>query len=131
MSENSMAMRLVWTVGWLVGHFVAALVVLFSLVRIVPVFEKVFKDFAMSLPQITLMLIMLSRWMSAYWWLAFAAAFVVDAGVLFGLRCLPPGGRWLSTLWAAFVLVAAVLLLGTILVAVGVPLAALQESLTR
>jgi hypothetical protein len=67
--------------------------------------------------------------MSGYWWLAFAVGFVVDAGLLFGLRCLPPFGRWLSTLWAACVLLAAVLLLGAILAAVAMPLLTLFQSL--
>jgi type II secretory pathway component PulF len=131
MHEDPIEKRFLWTAGWLVGHFVAALVVLFSLVRAVPMFEKVFEGFDADLPEVTKVLISLSRWMSSYWWLVLVVGFVVDAGMLFGLRCLPPGGRWLSTLWAACVLVAAVCLLGTILLAVGLPLTSLQRSLTQ
>jgi hypothetical protein len=61
MNENTVAKRLLWTFAWLAGHFVAALVVLVCLVKAVPIFEKIFKDFGNDLPEHTRVVISLSR----------------------------------------------------------------------
>jgi len=131
MNQNSITRRLVWTGGWLVGHIVAALAVLISLVKVVPIFVKVFSDFEMALPSLTQKVILLSRQMTFYGRLALAVGVVLDTAMLFGLRCLPPGGRWLSRLWAACFLVAAVCSLGAILLAIGLPMISLQHVLSR
>jgi type IV pilus assembly protein PilC len=48
---------------------VAVLILCFIMVVIVPKFEKIFKDFNMTLPAITLFLMATSRWFSTYWYL--------------------------------------------------------------
>ncbi len=47
---------------------VAVSILTFIMVCIIPKFEKIFKDFNMKLPQLTEMLIDVSRWFSSYWY---------------------------------------------------------------
>jgi type IV pilus assembly protein PilC len=47
---------------------VAVSILTFIMVFIIPKFEKIFKDFNMQLPTITLMLMSTSRWFSQYWY---------------------------------------------------------------
>lgn len=47
---------------------VAILILTFIMIKIVPKFEKIFKDFKMKLPSMTETLIVTSRWFSNYWW---------------------------------------------------------------
>jgi hypothetical protein len=128
MDENTLGKRLLVTAGWLLVHFGAAVVLLFVLVKVVPHFEKVFADFSLELPVFTEVLIGLSRFTCAFWWLIVPAG-LLDAGVLLGLRSLPRGARRLSTMWATVVLLGVILLLGAAILAVGLPLAGLTHAL--
>src|ERR1700677_397131 len=47
---------------------VAVLILTFIMVFIIPKFEKIFKDFNMTLPTLTLLLMATSRWFSVYWY---------------------------------------------------------------
>ena len=66
MDKDSLSKKLLGTAGWLLAHFVAGVVLLFVLVRVVPSFERIFADFAIQLPVITKVLIRLSWWTCAY-----------------------------------------------------------------
>jgi type IV pilus assembly protein PilC len=48
---------------------VACIILTFIMIMIIPKFEKIFKDFDMTLPWATLTLIAVSRWFVDYWWL--------------------------------------------------------------
>jgi type IV pilus assembly protein PilC len=48
---------------------VAVVILCFIMIVIVPKFEKIFKDFNMTLPSITLFLMATARWFSTYWYL--------------------------------------------------------------
>src|SRR5438876_3261616 len=48
---------------------VAVGILTFIMVFIIPKFEKIFKDFNMTLPSLTLTLMAISRWFSNYWYL--------------------------------------------------------------
>jgi type IV pilus assembly protein PilC len=47
----------------------ASLILTFIMIKIVPSFEKIFKDFQTGLPTITLMLMATSHWIVTYWYL--------------------------------------------------------------
>lgn len=47
---------------------VAVMILTFIMVFIIPKFEKIFKDFNMQLPTLTLLLMATSRWFSVYWY---------------------------------------------------------------
>src|SRR6516162_3280491 len=48
---------------------VAVIILCFIMIWIVPKFEKIFKDFNLTLPAITLFIMAVSRWFSTYWYL--------------------------------------------------------------
>jgi type IV pilus assembly protein PilC len=48
---------------------VAVSILTFIMIYIIPKFEKIFKDFNMTLPEMTLMLMAVSRWFSQYWYI--------------------------------------------------------------
>ena len=48
--------------------FVAISILVFIMIFIIPKFEKIFKDFGMTLPTLTLFLMATSRWVSTYWY---------------------------------------------------------------
>jgi type IV pilus assembly protein PilC len=43
-------------------------ILVFIMLKIVPSFEKIFKDFGTTLPEMTLYLMKASRWVGSYWW---------------------------------------------------------------
>src|SRR5437660_774864 len=47
---------------------VAVSILTFIMVFIIPKFEKIFKDFNMTLPELTIMLMKTSRWFGEYWY---------------------------------------------------------------
>jgi len=47
---------------------VAVLILTFIMIYIIPKFEKIFKDFKMKLPDLTMALMATSRWFSNYWY---------------------------------------------------------------
>lgn len=59
--------------------FVAGMVSALLLMFVVPQFEQVFKSFGADLPAFTQLVVGMSRWMVAYWWLV--ALVVVGTGV--------------------------------------------------
>lgn len=59
--------------------FVAGMVSALLLMFVVPQFEQVFKSFGADLPAFTQLVVGMSRWMVAYWWLV--AIVVVGTGV--------------------------------------------------
>src|SRR5262245_35147030 len=48
---------------------VAVSILTFIMLYIIPKFEKIFKDFNMTLPEMTLMLMATSRWFAQYWYI--------------------------------------------------------------
>lgn len=61
---------------------VASVVSGILLVKVVPQFEDIFKGFGAELPEFTQMVVNMSRWMQAYWWIIVAAI----AAALFAYR---------------------------------------------
>jgi type IV pilus assembly protein PilC len=51
------------------------------LIFVVPVFEDVFKSFGADLPAFTIMVINMSKWMQAYWWVV--VGIIVGSGFVF------------------------------------------------
>ncbi len=60
---------------------VACIVTAILLLFVVPVFEDLFKSFGADLPSFTRMVIDMSQWLQAYWWIVLSA--VVIAAVVF------------------------------------------------
>ena len=47
---------------------VAVLILVFIMMKIVPVFDKMFQEFGLKLPDMTILLVKLSQWVVAYGW---------------------------------------------------------------
>ena len=62
---------------------VAILVSAILLIFVVPQFEDVFKNFGAQLPAFTQLLVNMSRWMVAYWWLVLLWVVGVIVGLIF------------------------------------------------
>jgi type II secretory pathway component PulF len=85
-SASALARRQDEVAGWLRGFVLYVCVVLsvlgliltFIMVKIVPTFEQIFMDFAISLPESTKLLIELSRIAVKYWYLILLAVIVLD-----------------------------------------------------
>jgi type II secretory pathway component PulF len=114
----------------LLAHFLAVVVLIVALVRMVPEFLRLFKEFDADMPTMTQLVIRLSGIVVQYWYLLVPLVLVVDAAVLFGLRLLPGKAKGLSTAWAVLVLVTAILLLGFIILSLVLPLQALIADLS-
>ncbi|MNC16585.1 Type II secretion system protein F [compost metagenome] len=73
----------------LVVVFVAAIVTGILLVNVVPQFESVFKGFGAELPAFTVMVIGLSQFMQAWWWVVLVTLITMTFGVRHALRTSP------------------------------------------
>jgi type IV pilus assembly protein PilC len=129
MTNDSQRKRLIAFAVWLLTHVVAAVVLLYVLLKVVPGYAVIFADFGVKLPVMTQVTITFSRLACQYWWLIVPLG-CVDAAILFGLGCLPAGARWLSHVRAVLVLLTVLLLAGVAFVAVSGPFADVQRALS-
>ena len=115
----------------LVLHAVCGAAILWLLLKLVPHYEKIFKDFNAKLPDITLMVINVAKFFGWYWFLlvpGMASLAAGDIAIMFILNRL--GRIRLMTVWGVLVWVAEMLLIGLILVAVMVPFNELMMNLS-
>ena len=128
--KNSLARSIVWTVCATFAHFLAAVVLLVVMVRVVPRYIMVFEDFDAELPASTQLLIQLSMLTVSYWYLFFSLGLLMDAAILFALSRLPTGTRWLGTVWFGAVLLAAIVFLAFVSAALCLPTIELFDRLS-
>ena len=128
--ENSLARSIVWTVCTTFAHFLAAVVLLIVMWRVVPRYIMIFEDFDVKLPATTQLLIQLSNLTANYWYLFFPLGLLTDAAILFILSRLPARARWLATAWFVAVLLAAIVFLAFASVALFIPLMGLINRLS-
>jgi type II secretory pathway component PulF len=127
--SDSMASALIWGVG--VPTFLWAIVVV-GLIVIVPRYKKTFADFAVALPESTTATIAVSDWASTYWYILLLSLPFLLAPVVVILVLLRQWGRpRLSRLWIGLMI--ALPLVAGILVAIAIylPLAKLNEGLSK
>ena len=92
--------------------FVMFMILTFMMLKIVPVFEHMFREFDMQLPPMTLLLISVSSWFVQYWFIllpvllviGFAAVVLLLSYLGISVRGLPFVGRFFSTIDNASVL---------------------------
>ena len=72
-------------------------VIAFMLVFIVPVFGKVYQQFHSELPAITQLLVIMSDFVTHYWWMAIIIGLGISKA-LAGVRATPAGTRFFDTL---------------------------------
>ena len=128
MSENTSPSSSGPMVGWLVLHAVCGTAILWLLLDLAPKFEKIFRDFNSTLPDMTVMLLNLSALFRRYWYVLIPG---VGAGDIAVMGLLNSWGRArLMAAWGVLVWLAEMLLIGLILVALFVPLNSLISNLS-
>ena len=120
MNENTSKGSFASIVRLFVLHAICGVAVLWLLLKFVPQYEKIFKDFNTQLPTLTLLVIDLSRLFTRLWHaLVPGLAMAGLAPMLLLHRARRPA---LMTAWGVSVLLAEMLLIGVILEATIVPL---------
>ena len=120
MSDNTSKGSPVRMAVLLVLHAVCGLAILWLLLKLVPQYEKIFKDFNAKLPDMTLMVINLSALLAGTgtsWCPGLAAG---DFAIMFALN--RTGQTRLMTAWGVLAWLAEMLLIGLILPAVLIPM---------
>jgi type II secretory pathway component PulF len=117
MSDRNSGKTMIWLLVSLSAHLVAVVVLLGVLLKWVPQYVKIFKDFNTKLPDTTILVIHLSRCTGMYWYLA-VPLLGVDAAILFSLLCLGKSARWVAGVWAVGVLLGLILVAGLAMAAV-------------
>ena len=109
-------------------HAVCGVALLWLLLKLVPQYEKVFCDFGTKLPDMTLMVINLSRFVGWYWYILVPGLAAGDIAIMFALN--GTGHTRLMTAWGVLARLAAMLLMGLSVLAVMVPLNDLIRNLS-
>ena len=97
------------------------LLLIVVLIVLVPTHVGVFANHGMDLPRMTQFAVRCSSWMIHYWFLT-VPALALDGIVYFLLAGLSPKLNWLASVWACLVVLGMTLLVGTLAVAICLPL---------
>lgn len=114
---------------FLLLHLGCGLVLLGLLLKHVPQYEKMFKDFGCKLPDMTIAVISLSRITSKYWFLLAPLLAAADIGIMVGLH--RAGRKGLLMAWGVLIWLAEMLLAALILLAVLIPMNDLMMHLSK
>jgi type II secretory pathway component PulF len=121
------------TLLMLLAHAVVAVALLYTLVVVVPSYDRTFRDFGLKLSALTETVIGLSRGATSIWFLlpiVIVLVLMVDAAVLYLLR-RSDGTRWVSWCWVLVWLVLALASGVIMLLAVWLPYRKLVEGLSK
>jgi type II secretory pathway component PulF len=120
MSENVSRGSRVAMAVLLVLHAICGVAILWLLLKLVPQYEKIFKDFNAKLPDMTVMVINLSALFARFWYVLVPGLGVGDIAIMLALH--RTGHNRLMTAWGVLVWLAAMLLMGLIVQEVFVPI---------
>jgi type II secretory pathway component PulF len=104
----------------LVLHAVCGVAILWLLLKLVPGYEKVFKDFNAKLPDMTILVLDLSALFATFWYVLVPGLCAGDIAIMVALN--RSGHARLMTTWGVLVWLAEMLLIGLIVIAVMVPM---------
>jgi hypothetical protein len=120
MNENAPKGSPVTTAVLLVLHAVCGLAIFWLLLRLVPQYMKIFKDFNVKLPGMTLMVIKLATLFGRWWFLFMPGLAAGDIAIMLSLN--GTGRTRLMTAWGILAWLAAMLVIGLILGSLFVPM---------
>jgi type II secretory pathway component PulF len=112
MSENSSKGWPVMMVYLLVLHAVCGVIILWLLLKLVPGYEKIAKDFDLKLPYMTIMVIDLSALFARFWFVLVPGISAADIAIILSLNRMGRSG--LMTTWGVLALLVEMLLIGII-----------------
>ena len=128
MSENSSKRTPVRLVVLLVLHAACCVFILWLMLKLVPQYEKIFKDFNTKLPEMTIMVIDLSTLCGRWWFLLVPCLGAADIAVMVSLN--RTGRTGLMMAWGVLAWLAEMLLIGLTLLAIMLPMNALIMNLS-
>ena len=120
MSENTSKGSRIAMVVLLVLHAVCGVFILWLLLKLVPGYEKIFKDFNATLPDLTITVINLAVLFGRFWYVLVPGLAAGDIAIMLSLNRTGRTG-WMTVL-GVLVWLAEILLIGLILQAMIVPL---------
>ena len=123
MSENTSPRSPVTMLILLALHAVCGVAILWLLLKLVPQYEKIFRDFNAELPDLTIMVIRLSAFFGWYWYLLVPLLAMGDYAILLALH-VTRRPRLMMT-WGVLVWLAEMLLIGLTMTTLFVTLNAL------
>ncbi len=129
MSENTSTRSPVRMAVLLALHLAFGVITLWLLLRLVPQYVKIFKDFDVKLPDMTIMVIDLSQLFAKFWFALAPCLGAGDFAIMFDLN--RTGHTRLMTTWGVLVCLAAMLLIGLIVQDVFVPFNDLITELSK
>ena len=129
MSESTTTKSSIAMAVLLALHAMCGVALLRLLLKLVPQYVKIFQDFNAKLPNLTIMVIDLSRILGMYWFVLVSGLAAGDIAIMLSLNYArrPP----LMIVWGVLVWLAEMLLIGVILPALIVPLDALITNLSK
>jgi hypothetical protein len=114
---------------WLILHGLAGLILLAVLLLVVPKFDRMFAEFGLKLPVVSVLAVNASRTLWRFWFAIVPAMVILDGGMLCLLTLTDGMPRWLRTLWCLGVLVILGCMSLLVVIAVVLPLVGLVEGL--
>jgi type II secretory pathway component PulF len=120
MSENTSKRSQAWMVVLLLLHAVCGIAILWLLLKLVPGYEKIFKDFNAKLPDLTIMVINLAALFGRFWYVLVPAFVAGDIAIMLSLN--HRGRTGLMTALGVLVWLAEMLLIGLIFLAILMPM---------
>ena len=120
MNENTSKRSRVRLIVLLVLHAICGVSIVWSLLKLVPQYEKVFKDFGAKLPELTIMVINLSAWFGRYWYILLPGLVAGDIAIMLSLH--RTGRIRLMTAFGVLLWLAEIVLIGLMFLAILVPM---------
>ena len=114
---------------WLCWHGLALSIVLVVLLVIVPRFDRMFQEFGLKLPLMSVLAVNLSRSLWRYGFLIIPLGLLFDVAMLFLLTVVGGLPRWLRNLWCRGVLIMAACTVLVVAIGVFLPLLGLVQGL--
>jgi hypothetical protein len=114
-------------------HGLLGLALVLAMILLVPGYKRLFRDYQMELPYLTVTVIEISDWFVAYWYVLVFAAFplmALDGAIVFWCWSRK-GTRVLGVLWIILWLILWLLLAVIVGFSLGLPHLKLMESLSR
>lgn len=119
---------------------VAAIVTCILLIFVIPMFDSLFKSFGGELPALTRMVVDLSEWVQAYWWIGLGGLFATGYAFAYFKKRSKKFGIWLDKMSLGIPIVGIIITKGTIarfartlstMSAAGVPLVEAMDSVAK
>lgn len=115
---------------WLGAHGFAIIALLTAFFWVVPVFDKMFMEFGLKLPVLSVLLINLSSFLTRYGLVLIPIGVLLDGGMLCLLTLGVGIPGWLRSLWCYGVLIIAGVLLLLVVVGIFLPYLGLIQGLS-